>query len=825
MKEKFWTFNFSQKKSEIIKENNTIILKNGLVERTIDIVKGVTTSYKNLWKNYEVIKDLGREAAIGINGNLTDIGGENSSFTLSDVEIKDGTSKEFDWKPAAYSTHEYPYPALGKTLVLRFKGNIEITKDVDVILIYEIFDGMPLIRQSLNVETRKDITITFAETTHFILETAGEALWLESNYTGGNGSMDNKSCSVFKKENNVSVHFDLGPDIDVTAGNSFIGMQVYQILFCSLGHENRMNELYNAYRRVAPWVNESPIFMHLISDDSEKIRKTADEISEVGYEMIIQSFGSDVNLESTDEEYIDRVKSDYDYVHSKGLKIGGYTLSIVRDYSPMNHDCALDGDHSSACRCLKTKWAKEYKENYINFLKKTGSDFIEIDGPYHFSTCTGNKEGQTEHLHKGLSDSRYTQWIDFTYNLYIELKNMGIYVNAPDWFYLSGTNKSGVGYEEIAFSQPRIAQLALNRIYNYMGTYNKIPSMGWGFLPIDEYHGGGEEAKFEPLNKNIAEYDWAMAEWIASGVQPCVRGNCVYDDERTKKIVKYWLDVLKAHRTLLNSNTVHVLPATLNEEDMRKTTDIDIIMQATDLTDDKAFIMVFNQTERRIAKTLIIPMYHTGLTNLVEPPKPPIASDKDNVNIPSFGSWPPSYPKIKDDFYEDYRTSELTDTVVKLYENDITDDMSEYKIDSNGNITMEITLEPLSYTYFVAYSEKGKNTPDIVYPIKRDFSLKIQSEKDILPESKVTINYDAVSLSKTAQDVIEAMGLPRDNNAFNGNKVILSREAYDRIHTIVKAKCTDPSGIMFALAQYGMHTDAKKRIPNDEVWLLEGAIK
>ena len=244
--------------------------------------------------------------------------------------------------------------------------------------------------------------------------------------------------------------------------------------------------------------------------------------------MIIQSFGSGINVESEDEDYIARVKSDYDYVHDKGLTIGGYTLAMIRDYQPINADYATNGDYNNISRCLCSKWSEGYWNRILSFMEKTGTDFIEIDGPYHFYTCTGNREGQTEHLHKGFADSRYSQWLKSTVEIYIRMRELGIYINAPDWLYLSGTNKCAVGYEEIAFSQPRLTQNLMNRIYNYKGTYHKIPSMGWSFLPVEEYHGGGSIAKFEPLTENLAEYDWALAQAAASGVWPCVRGKRLY---------------------------------------------------------------------------------------------------------------------------------------------------------------------------------------------------------------------------------------------------------------------------------------------------------
>jgi hypothetical protein len=35
----------------------------------------------------------------------------------------------------------------------------------------------------------------------------------------------------------------------------------------------------------------------------------------------------------------------------------------------------------------------------------------------------------------------------------------------------------------------------------------KTPSMGWGFVPLTRYHGGGPEAILEPLSEHLKDYE------------------------------------------------------------------------------------------------------------------------------------------------------------------------------------------------------------------------------------------------------------------------------------------------------------------------------
>lgn len=811
----FWVLQTSGASAAAVLCGDELVLENRYIRRKISLTSGTTVSITE-GDGIEALAGAIREGSVSVDGQLYSLEGACT------VRIREGNlmEKKFNYTPKRYNTHPYPYPAPGKVAEMTYvRGTLEIT------LVYEIYDDMPAIRKSLYVKNNGNCTVTIdtAETEALHLTDNGLLrYYLESDYTGDNGTGFNNPTSLFRDGNMVSMHFDMGPDYDLKPGETFRGMQVYELYCQSICFEHRMNEVQNMYRRVAPWVCEAPLFLHLISDDSKVIRDSADMLADIGYDMIIQSFGSGIHLESEDPAYIARVKSDYDYVHSKGLDIGGYTLAIIRDYSPMNHDCATNGDHSKISRCLCTKWSEGYWNRIMSFLEQTGSDFIEIDGPYHFYTCTGNQPGQTEHLHKGLSDCRYMQWLRSTVEIYTRMRNQGIYINAPDWLYLSGTNKCGVGYEEIGFSQPRITQLLLNRIYNYMGTYHKIPSMGWGFLPVEQYHGGGDAAKFEPLTQNLAEYDWAMAEAAACGVWPCVRGKRLFDSEPCRNVVKYWTDVIRRHKMLLNSNTVHVYPPKASEN-LNYAEDIDVILQENNTTPDKMFLMVCNQTEETRTKTLILPAFYTGLTGLERPHTAPLSGSFDNVVIPEFGSWPPRYPANMENLLEDAAIAEDNGIRMALYEHDLPEKRTEAMIDVNGNLILTVTLPPMSYTYYVGYAVEDGPVNPIPVPAGKPFGCKSGKQEQLKADKICKIDFEAAERADSVPGILAALGLTGEMGAFDGNRVVLRTEAYERIHDILGKNHPDTAAnLMFALAHTGIHTTADPNVSKDEVWLLEG---
>ena len=61
---------------------------------------------------------------------------------------------------------------------------------------------------------------------------------------------------------------------------------------------------------------------------------------------------------------------------------------------------------------------------------------------------------------------------------------------------------TAMGYDESQYSLPRWMDLSVSRQGLFDDTFLKTPTEGWMFLPLDQYHGGGDAAKFEPLKDN-----------------------------------------------------------------------------------------------------------------------------------------------------------------------------------------------------------------------------------------------------------------------------------------------------------------------------------
>ena len=111
------------------------------------------------------------------------------------------------------------------------------------------------------------------------------------------------------------------------------------------------------------------------------------------------------------------------------------------------------------------------------------------------------------------------------------------HLNVPDFYFLNGSTKVGIGYREVNWSLPRDHQLIHIRQLNYDCTWERIPSSLWSFVPLVEYHGGGKAATLEPLSEHLYEYKTLMFQNYGAGVQACYRGPRLYDTPETKQVV------------------------------------------------------------------------------------------------------------------------------------------------------------------------------------------------------------------------------------------------------------------------------------------------
>ncbi|GAB3647195.1 hypothetical protein GCM10028791_08700 [Echinicola sediminis] len=506
-------------------------------------------------------------------------------------------------------------------------------KQLKVKVYYEMYDGIPLMSKWIEIinGAEENIVVDRFKSEILALVEAESAVdnkveWIkpnvtiETDYRFGGMSPDNLYSSsiawntdpAYKTQVNyglktpvlLEAYPKLGPMKTLEPGESMKSFRTWELFHDSWDRERIGLAQKRMYRSQSPWISENPIMMHVRNADNESVKKAIDQCAEVGFEMVIMTFGSGFQIENDSPENLGRMKELADYAHSKGVALGGYSLLASRSINKENDVVMPEGQkprfgHSP---CLESEWGINYFQKLYAFYEKTGQDILEHDGSYPGDVCASHDHPG----HKGLEDSQWNQY-ETIQRFYEWCRGKGIFLNVPDHYFMAGSNKTGMGYRETNWSLPRAQQEIIERQNIYDGTWQKTPSMGWMFVPLVEYHGGGKAATIEPLKDHLPHYEQRLANLFGAGVQACYRGPQLYDSPKTKEIVKKWVDFYKKHREVLDGDLVHI-----RRPDGR---DYDGLLHVNPHGEEKGLVMLYNPLEVPIVKTITVNLYYTGLTD------------------------------------------------------------------------------------------------------------------------------------------------------------------------------------------------------------------
>lgn len=648
-----WLIDGKTRKAEIIQvSKNELQLTNGLVQRTFHLSPNlVCFDFTNLMTGEQLLRTVMPEARVTLDGKIYEVGGElnfqeKGYFKKEWLAKIESPAENFRYQSYSVSEITPHFPskiqfwsgqqkaASGKKISFSYTNANLVGMLLTVH--YEIFDDLPLIAKYLTLENTGTQSYQIDQVVHEILGTVEEEsavvgsteqmkkphqLYIENNFAFNNSMNAELSAqanhwkqdSAYTSQVNynyqtpsiLEIYPEKGIGIALKPGENFQSIRTYELVLDSYDRERNGRARRKMYRGIAPWAMQNPIFMHLVSKTDDEVRTAIDQCVATGYEALILSFGSHINMEDNSRENIARWKTLADYAHGKGIKIGGYSLFSSRSINPETDVISPITDKPGGAffgnaPCLGSEWGLNYLEKLRFFFEETGFDIFENDGPYPGDVCAS-----TSHPgHKGLEDSQWTQ-MNLQKGLYQWMNGRGIYINAPDWYFLDGTHKIALGYREVNFALPRDRQKILNRQNIYDATWEKTPSMGWGFVPLTAYHNGGPDAVLEPLNEHLEDYKQLMMQYYGAGIQACYRGPRLYDTEETKQVVISVINWYKKYRTILNADIIR-----LRRADGR---DWDGWMHVDPKGKEKGLIMLFNPTEEVMKKVLKIPLYYTGL--------------------------------------------------------------------------------------------------------------------------------------------------------------------------------------------------------------------
>ena len=624
-------------------------MSNGLIRRVWRLApNAATVAFDNLMTGETLLRGVKPEASLRLDGRSVAVGGllgqpdyaylrrewldemtsDESAFRCTGFEIGK-TKARFEWKRSRYSAGS-PWPPPGASLALRFESSQPDLKGVEVVVRYEMYDGIPVLAKWLEIHNGMARPLRLDTFTSEILAVVEDPLLVDAVGPATNSHLQVESDYQFgtvkvakwvpDDQYTTQVNYlleapvlletrpPIGPEATIPPGGRFETFRVFELVHDTTERERRGLAVRRLYRTLAPWVTENPIFMHVSAADPVAVKVAIDQCAETGFEMVIMSFGSGFDIENEDPAYLAQIKELAEYAKSKNIELGGYSLLASRKISAEDDVInpktgapggAIFGDSP----CLGSRWGSEYFRKLMAFIENTGISVLEHDGSYPGDLCAS-----TSHPgHRGLNDSQWTQWEKIA-GFYQWCRARGVYLNVPDTYFLSGENKTAMGYREVNWSLPRERQIILGRQNIYDGTWEKPPSMGWMFAPLVEYHGGGAAATLEPLHDHLDAYGRHLAQNFASGVQAAYRGPRLFDSDETKIVVKHWTSFYKKYRAILDSDIIH-----LRRPDG---SDLDAILHVNPQLPQKGLAVIYNPLGREVGRTLTLPLYYTGLTRV-----------------------------------------------------------------------------------------------------------------------------------------------------------------------------------------------------------------
>ena len=476
IEEEDWLIDPRKFKTIYLEENNRLRLTNGLIQRDFTFEPNFgTIDFYSVEDDSSLLRAFSPEAQIIVgtenqNYSIT-VGGFNASISRSYLnrtnlellnysgivfkyqshQISNITS-DIKYSPRRGAPSSVVYPPLGihlnVSLVLASNDiNIpSVIHDIIVHVHYQIYDNVPLVSKWLTVANTGSedikITVTKVDELQVNLDWSPAALgqggrdWLQVTTDTPHGAKVDWKVESFQapgaKQPMVQISYDPPPVLTLKHGEMLRSIEVFHLVTPYDCLDRRGLARRKMMRILTPWILENPIFFHMTNNSRDAVRNVMKQMVDVGFEMMIHSFGSGFDMMSTDTEYLDIIKENVDFAKSLGLEVGGYNLiawtrKVKDEWTAINEQT----NGSSPSACLASGWYDNLVEKTVNFLDYTGLSMVETDGPYGGYTCSS----EVHTHHQGLGDSVYQQ-NRLQSQFFKLLRSKQVYINQPDTYYL-----------------------------------------------------------------------------------------------------------------------------------------------------------------------------------------------------------------------------------------------------------------------------------------------------------------------------------------------------------------------------------------------------
>jgi len=419
-------------------QTHSLALDNGLVRREFHLAPNAAcVAFDQLTAGQSLLRAIRPEARVTLDGVEYAVGGllgqtvqnyvleewldtlasDPAAFQFESFGVEP-ISARLEWKRRAeWLSRPVEWPARGQHVVLRFTPGAAGPSGVRIDVHYELYDGLPLVAKWLtltNGSTRALQLDSFTSEALALVEPESLVenspwperpnLHVETDCTlvGSNGDTAQRRTVRWLRDPSYTTQVSyplesisllecappLGPGLRVEPGETFESFRTFELAFDSHQPTRKALSLARMYRAIAPWTQENPLIFHVRSADDASVRAAIDQAADVGFDLVIMTFGSGFDIESSDPAYLARIKSLADYAHSKGVALGGYSLLASRSIDAandvINPATGKPGGFATFGHspCVESEWGQRYFEKLYAFFEATGCDVLEHDGSY-----------------------------------------------------------------------------------------------------------------------------------------------------------------------------------------------------------------------------------------------------------------------------------------------------------------------------------------------------------------------------------------------------------------------------------------------------------
>jgi hypothetical protein len=573
------------------------------------------------------------------------------AFRLTGMSVGP-TLKPYEWQPKCNALVT-PWPAAGRRVTFHFAPPADASaplKDLTVDVHYEIYEGLPVIMKTFTVHNRsdKEVVVTQFEGEHLAVQPMiSRLLHVESDYSfalanatdkgsglgihmgGGGGKFRdynlgggttrfirdpdwgsmatlNQAEDLFLNDPQNGLLLSrptVGPNWTLKPNESFAAFRTFEILNDTTERERFLLAQRRFYRKLAPQSAEHQLqVLAPNSTDLGTLAPLMDQMSEFGFELLqAPAFTGSFSHSDSSEGNIKMMKAICDYAKTKSIRVGAYELMMASrgwgsakdNFNCIDPATQRPGSMFGQSACGASAWADMYYANLWKTIESAGMGAFMPDGPYHGDCCAATNHPH----HKGLEDSQWAQW-KWMCTVFHEGQRRGLYMPAPDWYFLNGQAMTGMGYREAVDNIDIVLQTVICRQYIFDGTWHKTASMGGMNVNTRMLPGG--------MEKSVDTYERHFFGLLSSGAAVSITGHRLYDGPKSQAMLKKWTDWYRRYHTIIQGDIIH-----LRRPDGR---DLDYTLHVNPSGKEKGLLLVFNPLNDEVKKELALPLYYTGLT-------------------------------------------------------------------------------------------------------------------------------------------------------------------------------------------------------------------